>query len=92
MEKELKQTIELFLSLNNILFNKEELNLQLLTHPYFPSINAITDLFDHFKIENVAAELPKEVSIITELPDTFLAHIKENHAEKIVLVVKKMIS
>ncbi len=89
MEKELKQTIELFLSSNNILFNKEELNLQLLTHPYFPSINAITDLFDHFKIENVAAELPKEVSILTELPDSFLAHIKEENSEKIVLVVKK---
>lgn len=89
MEKELKQTIEIFLSTNNISFNKEELNLQLLTHPYFPSINAITDLFDHFKIENVAAELPKEVSIISELPSTFLAHIKENGTEKIVLVVKK---
>jgi len=89
MEKELKQTIELFLSSNNISFNKEELHLQLLTHPYFPSINAITDLFDHFKIENVAAELPKEVSIISELPTTFLAHIKEDKKEKIVLVVKK---
>jgi len=89
MEKELKQTIEIFLSSNNIAFNKEELNLQLLTHPYFPSINAITDLFDHFKIENVAAELPKEVSILSELPATFLAHIKEDHSEKIVLVVKK---
>lgn len=89
MEKELKQTIEIFLSTNNIAFNKEELNLQLLTHPYFPSINAITDLFDHFKIENVAAELPIEVSIISELPSTFLAHIKEDNSEKIVLVVKK---
>ena len=89
MEKELKQTIELFLSTNNISFNKEELHLQLLTHPYFPSINAITDLFDHFMIENVAAELPKEVSIISELPTTFLAHIKEDNSEKIVLVIKK---
>jgi uncharacterized membrane protein/thermostable 8-oxoguanine DNA glycosylase len=89
MEKELKQTIELFLSTNNISFNREELNLQLLTHPYFPSVNAITDLFDHFKIENVAAELPQEVSIVSELPSSFLAHIKENGIEKIVLVVKK---
>lgn len=89
MEKELKQTIEIFLSTNNIAFNKEELNLQLLTHPYFPSINAITDLFDHFNIENVAAELPKEVAILSELPTTFLAHIKEDQREKIVLVVKK---
>tara|TARA_R110001606_G_C15268740_1_gene639260 strand:- start:20 stop:958 length:939 start_codon:yes stop_codon:yes gene_type:complete len=89
MEKELKQIIEFFLSFNKIIFNKEELHLQLLTHPYFPSINAITDLFDHFKIENVAAELPKEVSVISELPDTFLAHIKEENSEKIVLVVKK---
>jgi len=89
MEKELKQTIEIFLSTNNIAFNKEELNLQLLTHPYFPSINAITDLFDHFKIENVAAELPKEVGILSELPTSFLAHIKEGNREKIVLVVKQ---
>lgn len=89
MKKGLKQTIELFLLNNNITFNKEELHLQLLSHPYFPSVNAITDLFDHFKIENVAAELPKEVSIITELPSSFLAHIKENGIEKIVLVIKK---
>jgi uncharacterized membrane protein len=89
MKKELKQTIELFLSSNNISYNKEELHLQLLTHPFFPSINAITDLFDHFKIENIAAELPREVSIISELPSTFLAHINEERSEKIVLVIKK---
>ncbi|WKD85751.1 hypothetical protein KCTC32516_01097 [Polaribacter huanghezhanensis] len=89
MEKELKQIIESFLGFNKIIFNKEELHLQLLTHPYFPSINAITDLFDHFKIENIAAELPQEISIIAELPDTFLAHIKEENIKKIVLVVKK---
>ncbi len=89
MEKELKQTIELFLSTNNISYNKEELHLQLLTHPYFPSINAITDLFDHFKIENVAAELPQEIAILSELPDTFLAHINEKGIENIVFVEKK---
>lgn len=89
MKNELKQLIELFLSSNEISYNKEELHLQLLSHPFFPSINAITDLFDHFKIENVAAELPKEASIISELPDVFLAHIKEGNIEKIVLVVKK---
>ena len=89
MEKELKQAIELFLVSNNIVFNKEELKLQLLTHPYFPSINAITDLFDHFKIENIAAELPKEIAVISELPTSFLAHITEDGSEKIVLVIKK---
>lgn len=89
MQKELKQVIELFLLKNNISFNKEELKLQLLTHPYFPSVNAITILFDHFEIENIAAELPREESIINELPETFLAHIEENNVEKIVLVKKR---
>ena len=89
MKKELKQTVELFLSTNDISYNKEELHLQLLAHPYFPSINAVTDLFDHFKIENIAAELPKEISIISELPTSFLAHIKEDNDEKIILVIKK---
>lgn len=89
MKNEIKQLIGQFLSSNEISFNKEELQLQLLSHPFFPSINAITDLFDHFKIENVAAELPKEASIISELPDTFLAHIKEENIGKIVLVAKK---
>ena len=88
MENELKQVIELFLTKNNIHFNKDELKLQLLTHPYYPSVNAITDLFDHFHIENVAAELPIEETIITELPNTFLAHIKEDNIEKIVLIKK----
>lgn len=89
MQKELKQVIELFLLKNNVSYNKEELKLQLLTHPYFPSINAITDLFDHFEIENIAAELPKEEAIINELPESFLAHIKENNIEKIILVKKR---
>ena len=89
MKNELKQLVALFLSSNKISFNKEELHLQLLSHPYFPSINAITDLFDHFKIENVAAELPQKASIISELPENFLAHIKEDNSENIVLVEKK---
>lgn len=49
----------------------KDFSLQLLSHPDYPHLKAITDTFDYFGIPNIAAAFPKESW--EQLPDTFLA-------------------
>lgn len=76
------------LTSNNYLdTNKELLNLQLLSHPEYPSIKSITDTLDYFEIENLAANVPKEA--LSQLPNSFLALVSANNKEDVVLVERK---
>ncbi|WP_420575033.1 vitamin K epoxide reductase family protein [Kordia sp.] len=67
--------------------DRELLNLQLLSHPDYPSLKAITDTLDYFEIENLAATVPKEA--LSQMPTSFLALIKAEQGEEVVLVNKK---
>ena len=62
-------------------------HLHLLTHPDHPSVKAITDTLDYFGVENLAANVPKDA--LEQLPKTFLALIKEDNGDELVLVQQK---
>lgn len=67
--------------------NRELLNLQLLSHPEYPSLKSITDTLDYFEIDNLAATVPKEA--LSQMPASFLALINDEKGEEVVLVEKK---
>jgi len=67
--------------------NRELLNLQLLSHPEYPSLKSITDTLDYFEIENLAATVPKEA--LDQMPNSFLALVKGERSDEVVLVEKK---
>ncbi|WP_298516912.1 vitamin K epoxide reductase family protein [uncultured Kordia sp.] len=67
--------------------NRELLNLQLLSHPDYPSLKAITDTLDYFEIENLAATVPKEA--LDQMPNCFLALVSGEKGDEVVLVEKK---
>ncbi|WP_417290650.1 vitamin K epoxide reductase family protein [Corallibacter sp.] len=58
---------------NKIKIPAEELAIQLLSHPSYPSLHAVTGVLDHFKIENIALEIPKSVDVLNQLLNTFFA-------------------
>lgn len=83
----MKTLIAKFLLLNNYLdIPTDDLKLQLISHPDYPSIKSITDTLDYFKIDNIAVNVPKDK--LTDLPSTFLALLNENNNHEIVLVKK----
>ncbi|WP_300486462.1 vitamin K epoxide reductase family protein [Flavobacterium sp.] len=62
-----------FLLKNSHFLNKEDLNLQLLSHEDYPSFRSVSDTFDYFGIENLAATVPIEA--LEQLPEFFLTLI-----------------
>lgn len=65
-----------------------DMHLQLLSHPEYPSVKSITDTFDYFGIENITANVPKDV--LHQLPIDFLAIIEKETEQQLVYVsVKK---
>lgn len=73
---------------NNISLDIDETKIQLLSHPYYPSINSITDLFNHFEIDNLALKVENDLETFSQLPDTFLGQIKDSKVEELILVTK----
>jgi len=67
--------------------DRERLNLQLLSHPEYPSLKSITDTLDYFEIENLAATVPKEA--LSQMPASFLSLIKTDANDEVVLTEKK---
>ncbi|MBC8755404.1 hypothetical protein H2O64_12005 [Kordia sp. YSTF-M3] len=67
--------------------DRERLNLQLLSHPEYPSLKSITDTLDYFEIENLAATVPKEA--LSQMPASFLALISTDSGDEVVLTEKK---
>ncbi len=81
--------IKKYLDISGYHFSMDELNLQLISHPNFPNLIAIVDLFNHLGIEHYALELQKELLILTELPQYFLANIVGDKGPQLALVSKK---
>lgn len=68
---------------NHIYINWEELKLQLLSHPSYPSLHALTGVLDHFNIPNAALRLPCNLEILEDLPTDFLAVLEYEDQEQL---------
>ena len=89
MQDNLYKIVEKFLLNNGLSFDKEELKLQIESHPSYPSLHAITGVLDHFGLENLALDVPQTNEVLQQLPKHFIAHIKREPSEEIILVTKK---
>jgi len=88
MSNQLIFLLSQFTKKNNVQIDINETKLQLLSHPYYPSINSITDLFNHFDIDNLALKVKNNLETFSQLPDTFLGQIKDSKVEELILVTK----
>lgn len=89
MSDQYQHTLERLLVKSNISIDKEELKLQLQSHPSYPSLHSMTGVLDHFNIPNVAVRLQPTLEILRQLPTDFIALIKKESGDEIVLVEKK---
>jgi uncharacterized membrane protein len=74
------------LALNSIRIAESELELQLKSHPSYPSLHSITSVFEHLGVESIAVQVPVNVEILRDLPKSFIAHINIGDKEDFVLV------
>ncbi|MEW7290536.1 vitamin K epoxide reductase family protein [Aquimarina sp. 2304DJ70-9] len=74
---------------NKITVDEEEVKFQLLSHPTYPSLHAITGVLDHFNIENIAVQAPVNNETLSQLESHFLAQIKNDTGEHFVLFTRK---
>ncbi len=86
MQSALHLLLDSYLKKENILLSREELKLQLLSHPSYPSLHALTGVLDHYNIENLALEVPSNSETLKQLPKNFIAHINANGSSEFVLV------
>ncbi len=89
MKDSLIHSVQRLLKRNQISFDREELSFQIQSHPSYPSLHAITGVLDHFMIENIAAEVPVDLKTLDELPNCFIAQIKDNKETSLVVVERK---
>ncbi len=83
-----KLLLELLYKNNRTQVSEEDVKLQLISHPEFPSLKSVTDTLDYFEIDNIAANVPTDA--LPQLPDSFLALIKEaDQKEELALISKK---
>ncbi len=88
MEYTIEKIVEHVLIQNRITnYNRKDLELQLQTHPNYPSFQSITDTLDYFNIDNIAVEVPLET--LDLMPKSFITLIKINNVEEIASVTKK---
>ncbi|MBC2843500.1 vitamin K epoxide reductase family protein [Winogradskyella flava] len=87
MRDTLNDLLRLYLNKIDIHTNKEELEFQLLSHPSYPSLHAVTGVLDHFRIDNLAAEVPTDLETFNQLPEVFFTLIK-NGSKEFVVVTK----
>ncbi|MEP0266367.1 vitamin K epoxide reductase family protein [Dokdonia sp.] len=85
-----KLIISLLYSNHIYTVSTNDVHLQLVSHPEYPSVKSITDTLDYFGIENITANVPKDV--LHQLPDNFLALIQQENEKQLVHIsVKKKI-
>ncbi|MPQ49070.1 thioredoxin domain-containing protein [Marinifilum sp. N1E240] len=88
MNENLFLILEGLLVKNKIKVDNDELRLQLFGHPTYPSLNSLTGVLDHFKVPNLALEIPKSEENIEFLPNHFIAHIKNENGDNFALISK----
>lgn len=89
MKAQLYTLLQKLIIKNHIQLHQDELKLQLLSHPSYPSLHAVTGVLKHFSIPNLAIKLPTTVDVIKQLPVSFLAVLDKNDNEELVLVERK---
>ena len=78
----------LILKKNKILFDFKELSFQIQSHPSYPSLHTVTGVLDHFNIDNIAANVSVTSETLAQLPDCFIAQIRNDNQKDLVLVQK----
>ncbi|MCZ8331495.1 MAG: thioredoxin domain-containing protein [Flavobacterium sp.] len=73
-----------YLKLSNHNIDSKAFQLQLETHPEYPSLKSISDTFDYFDIENIVAKVPKDA--LGELPMFFITLIERKDGMQLCLV------
>ena len=76
-----------YLRLEGYQFNAQELKIQLLGHPSYPSLHSLTGVLTHLGIDNVAAQLDVTAEMLQQLPDRFLCTL--NNASNLFMVSKQ---
>ncbi|WP_025666852.1 vitamin K epoxide reductase family protein [Aquimarina megaterium] len=89
MKEQLYNILEKLIIKNNIDINKEELRLQLSSHPSYPSLHSLTGVLDHFNIPNLALRLSVNKEMFRKLPACFIADILTSNGEDLVLAEKR---
>src|ERR1035437_3617775 len=92
MKEPIVYLLKILLRENNIRVNEEELEFQILSHPSYPSLHAITGVLDHFAIKNYALEVPENIETLDLLPLSFLAFIKGDENNGLALITKHGLS
>lgn len=75
MKESIETIVNKYLQLSNYKVDSKSIELQLLTHPDYPSIKSISDTYDYFGIENIVANVPFDV--LNQLPDNFITLIND---------------
>jgi len=86
MDNTLSQLTQRLLKRNKISLDFEELDFQLTSHPSYPSLRSITSALSHFGVDNLALNVPRELEILEQLPQTFLAQIVKGTRKEFVVV------
>lgn len=76
-----------FLSKLNFKINASELRFQLLSHPYYPSLNSVVGVLNHFGVNNYPIQIDETPANLNDLPMRFITKTKESNA--FVMVTKK---
>jgi len=74
---------------NNINLHQEELKLQLLSHPSYPSLHSVTGALHHFGVPNVAVKIPATLETLGQTPTCFMASVDVDSGNELVLVEKR---
>ncbi len=86
MKDSISYLVHQLLLKNKINFDKKELDFQIQSHPSYPSLHAITGVLSHFNINNIALNIPVDISTLEQLPNSFLAQIKTKEGVDFVVV------
>jgi len=73
---------------HKIAIDIEELTFQIKSHPSYPSLQAITGVLDHFNVDNLALDVPKNEQTLTQLPKIFLAQIETENGKEFAIIKK----
>ena len=67
------ELVKIFLTKTGNSLHSEELKLQLLSHPTYPSLHSVTGVLTHFRIDNLALDVPRDQETLDQLPEVFFS-------------------
>ncbi|WP_299260919.1 vitamin K epoxide reductase family protein [uncultured Aquimarina sp.] len=78
-----------FLKKHKVSIDEQEIRFQLLSHPTYPSLHAITGVLDHFAIDNIPATVATDQETLSQLGAYFFTQIQNDTGEHFVIFEKK---